>query len=614
MPEDVQRRGANQQALMGMIPTGVDDVLPLGAAALAPAMRAGRGLLDEVADTTADTAKAGGGILDLVRSEPKQAVSGTWGDATRPGVLFEGAEPGQFTPGQMGRFGEHYGAHNIGPADEEAWYSSLKPFTGKSGTEYQVPGGLESTDPFTYWDDLYMKAQGINPNDLTPEQHLAIHNRTVGGKQAPPEGFSDEQINNQLQMALLSPNNPLTPNEFAVASTMAKHGGDSTDLKSIASGTPGYSYAEHPMYGETDALHQEGGRRELSNALLQRLGTQGAEKGGTGISGNQDYTTLTGLGQMMLEKPEFFRFKGAGEGSDDAGEQWLNFVDRLQTQVPGLAGKTGSFGAVWQDPAKAATSAMDRHMLSKFRDKVFETPEEAGDWSRKLIDKWNAQAPDNPVKTVDELRAAPGGTNFFTDQMFSYVNKPASGKMRATERKGKNFVGPVNKPVSERVPEHLRPANADYVKEPTEFQSLGPAYRRGIDANVESMNQAGATGVFSDQWRVWDKIRNRFEPHEIMQPGLADVPRMSQQQQADALKQHGLLGYLNYSKDAEGNLQPVRPSLFKDDEVLTPARERMKQMLKGVDPSKLAYFSALLGIPLAGYASGRGEPDRGGGA
>ena len=545
---------------------------------------------------------------------PLQRVAGTWGVKDRPDVMFEGVSPHEFTPGQWGRFGEAYGAHNIGPTDEAAWYASLQPFTAKTGQEFKVPGGLESQEPFTYFDDLFMKSQGINPNDLSPEQHLAIHNRTVGGKQAPPGGFSDEQVNNQLQLALLSPNNPLTPNEFAVAATMAKHGDEGRDLRDIAEAAPGFDYAKHPMYGGApDPTMAETGRRELSHAITSRLGTQAAERGGSGVSGNQDYTTLVGLAQMMREKPEFFRFRGAGEGSEDAGDQWLNFVDRLQTQVPGLAGKTGSFGAVWQDPAKAATSAMDRHMLNTFREQVFENPEEEAAWTAGVLKDWNTKQPkpkkqpktarggmgDNggppldervPVSSIDEMRLQPGGTDFFNDKIFGYVNKAKKGEMRLAKTGG----------VNPNAPAHLQPEAADYVKEPKKFQSLGPAYRRGIEANVASKEASGATGVFSDQWRVWDPIRQRFEPHEIMQPGLADVPRMSERQQADALASHADLGYLNYVKDPEGRLQGVRPSSFKEGEDLTPERQKMAELLSGLNPSRLAYFQWLTGLGLAG--------------
>jgi hypothetical protein len=67
-----------------------------------------------------------------------------------------------------------------------------------------------------------MKAQGINPAELDERTRTAIHNRTVAGKGPPPEGFSDANIVNQFQLGMTSPNNPLTPNEFAVAASMVK--------------------------------------------------------------------------------------------------------------------------------------------------------------------------------------------------------------------------------------------------------------------------------------------------------------------------------------------------------------------------------------------------------
>jgi hypothetical protein len=48
------------------------------------------------------------------------------------------------------------------------------------------------------------------------------------------------------------------------------------------------------------------------------------------------------------------------------------------------------------------------------------------------------------------------------------------------------------------------------------------------------------------------------------------------------------------------DLNPL-PNVFSepDNEALTPERKRMKAWLKGMDPSKLAYFSMLLGIPIS---------------
>jgi hypothetical protein len=542
---------------------------------------------------------------------PQQQVDGTWGDPSRPDVMFEGVSPHQFSPGQWGRFGKQYGAHNIGPEDEDAWYAGLQEWKTKTGRQIYVPGGDE---PFTYFDDLTMKSQGINPNELTPEQHLAIHNRTVSGKRAPPGGFSDEQIFNQLNLATLSPNNPLTPNEFATAASMSK-GPEDIDRIAGAAG-PDYDFAKGPSYLGKETPQGEDVRRDLSNQITGRLGIQGSEKGGTGVSGNADYTALVDLAQMMKEKPGFFRFRGAGEGAEAPDQQWANFVDRLMSQQMGLGGKTGSFGAVWQDPEKAATSAMDRHMLTKFRDKVFETPEQSAGWESDLVQKWNAEVdawkptkkqktnPRRKVNDIDSLRKQPGGTNAYTDAIMNYVNKPKKGNVTIAGMQGPGNTNP-------NVPEHLRPENADWVKQPEKWQALGPAYKRGLGANRESAEAAGATGVFSDQWRVWDKIRNRFEPHEIMQPGLSQLPRMSPEQQAAALKEHADLGYLNYSKDAESNLQPVHPSKFQSGQGLTPDQKRMRAVLAGLNPSKLAYFVLPL---LAGAGLGGGalrESERG---
>lgn len=51
----------------------------------------------------------------------------------------------------------------------------------------------------------------------------------------------------------------------------------------------------------------------------------------------------------------------------------------------------------------------------------------------------------------------------------------------------------------------------------------------------------------------WDRIRNRLEPHEILFPGLEQVPRMSLDQMKTVTKDLSKAGYMA----AEGGVRPL---------------------------------------------------------
>ena len=57
----------------------------------------------------------------------------------------------------------------------------------------------------------------------------------------------------------------------------------------------------------------------------------------------------------------------------------------------------------------------------------------------------------------------------------------------------------------------------------------------------------------------WDRIRNRFEPHENMFPGLSKLPAMSVEQMREVDAAHRATGHKTYGKNPEGTLKPTRP-------------------------------------------------------
>jgi hypothetical protein len=485
-----------------------------------------------------------------------------------PSVMFEGVSPHDFTSTeQWHRFGNEYGVPNLGSPNEAEWKASLAPFTTSKGQEFTVPGGVGDKSPFTYYDLLHLKSQGINPNDIPPALHQAIHDRMLAtmsqGEMTP------ERIMNQLILAQISPNQPLSPNELAVARTMVK---GPEDLKQLGDMIP-WRYNDpdaeakaSEIVGTKDIVSKKTGetktknllqREQLSGIIADKLGLGAASKGGLGARGTADYTRIAETAQRMQDDPEFFRFRGAGEGGgEDPNDprNWSNFVERLSNQTPGLSSKTGSFGGVWQNPAEANISAVDRHMAGKFTADMFPSPQDYEAFKTASVNKYNKET----GKGINDYDALPD--SFKNDAMFGYLNNNPTMKYRMQPAKGSNSgVGAVNP----RVPEHLQPDQANWIQEPESVSLISEPYQRVLEANAKAANEAGQS-IFGSQWMLWDRIRNRLEPHEIMFPGLEKVPRMSMDQMRTARKEMSDAGYMSGTKefDEEGNpigLQPVRP-------------------------------------------------------
>jgi hypothetical protein len=185
----------------------------------------------------AQTVKAAGKVRGGILQEPHMAVDGTLGKSA-PDVTFRGKQPHEFTPQDWGDFGRHYGVDTLGPKSEAEWQKSLVPMKTNSGRDFTVPGGIDSDAPFTYYDTLHMKAQGIDPTDLPPDVHQKIHMRMVKALQPGPEGATNTQILNHHLFGMISPNQPLTPNELALNRVAVK---GPEDLKAWNDMAPDYA-------------------------------------------------------------------------------------------------------------------------------------------------------------------------------------------------------------------------------------------------------------------------------------------------------------------------------------------------------------------------------------
>jgi hypothetical protein len=460
---------------------------------------------------------------------PAMRVDATLGQKDVPPVTFRNKEPGEWSGQDWGDFGRQYGVPNLGPTDEAAWRKSLQTVITKSGREITIPGG---EGPFTYYDLLHLKAQGIDPNDLPTKTHQYIHDRMVGAIQPGPGGPSNEQIANQMMFGMISPNQPLTPNELALQRAMVK---GPEDLNVWANMVP-YNYK-----GEIAPIKE---RQELSRNITKKIGVNAASEGGLGASGSANYADIAEFAQKMKDRPDFFRFNPddpSFKGMSDS-EKWASHVTRILNEVRGLKAKTGSLASVWQDPQNAAISAIDRHMATKFRRNMFPDEKTRTDWEKGVITDFNAgKKSGDKVKTIDELLDAPGGRGVFVDKVLAYVNNlPAA----VTRNKRTGEFNP-------SVPEVLRQTN--WVgKEPEKVELIGPAYTRALEANAKHAKRAGQS-LFSNQWMLWDRIRGRLEPHEILFPGLEKLPRMNLEQMRRVRDDLSKAGYMA----AEGTVRPL---------------------------------------------------------
>ena len=512
-------------------------------------------------------AKASGGVVDpqkairramgiarSMKGDGGPSVEGTLGQQNQDPVTFMGKQPHELTPAEWAQFGEHHGVSNMGPADSSKWKIGLQKIKTRSGRTMTVPGGINSTEPFSYYDMLHLKSQGIDPNDLDPEVHQKIHDRMISAMQ--PKGKpSNIQVANQMMFGMISPNQPLTPNELALQRIMVK---GPKDMKTLAEMIP-YSYKD-------DQPASIKKRQEYSRGITTRLGLHAAERGGLGASGSANYSDIAEFMQKMRDNPEFFTFDPTTTPGNSPSEKWSNHVGKVINEVRGLSAKTGSLASVWQSPKDAAISAIDRHMATKFKDNVFEDPKQQKEWEKKTLDAFNVDRKNKDrVKSINDLLNVQGGRGHFVDSILAHVNTLPTAKTRVKK------TGEYNP----RVPEALR--NIGWVSREPETMSLisGP-YVRALEENQRHANAAGQ-GLFSNQWMQWDRIRGRLEPHEILFPGLEKMPRMSLEQMRRVRDDLSKSGYMA----AEGTVDPLptasHAGYFAKGGIVTPEGESNDQ-------------------------------------
>jgi hypothetical protein len=482
---------------------------------------------------------------------------------------FQGRSPSEWTPEEFQEVGRRFGVENLGPA------SPPQTFRYADESEFRIPGGLEGK--FTYHDLLDMKAQGIDPSKIDRGLHTQIQQKIL--RTMTPDDVTDARVWDGLVFGMTSPNNPLFPNQLAQSRLRLRDPKMLDDLAGMIDWAPG------------QAVDKEA-RMAAGNRIASAFGLDAASKGGLGARGSADYTRVAELAKMFKENPAFFR-KNEAEG-------WDQFVERISSQVAGLSMKTGSFGSVWQDPATAAISAIDRHMARQFEKTggLFRDEAQRLDWENRVVDRWNKSNPDRQASSFYELRQTQGADGHIGKMLLEFVGDAKTPKFRLAPKRAS---GANKGDVNPNIPEHLK--NVDWVSEPETVYKMGEAYRRALDVNDRFARENGL-GLFGSQWMEWDRIRRRLEPHENMFPGLERIPAMSRAQLRAVDAEHSASGHKNYTKvDAQGRKMRDIP----DDEIpegmfLQPTRPRK-------NPARFGYFGTAGAMPLGGLAAAQRDEE-----
>jgi hypothetical protein len=168
-------------------------------------------------------------------------------------------------------------------------------------------------------------------------------------------------------------------------------------------------------------------------------------------------------------------------------------------------------------------------------------PDEAAkqSWADTILKKFNDARGTN-VKSIDELQHVKGGPGFLSEEALNYVSAPRQAK-RLTKGRGKrDTFTPPN--WNEKAPKALQ--NTKWIGDPPEgFELTNEGYLRALKDQSVTAKMHGQN-LFSHQWYVWDKMRQRLEPHEVLFPGLEKLPRMSMEELRDARAAHAATGYM----------------------------------------------------------------------
>jgi hypothetical protein len=397
---------------------------------------------------------------------------------------------GTWESGDFTRYGEHYGVPNLGGMGELV----------KVGNA-ELPGGTEGE--WTYEELIWIRAQGIDPEEAWTEEEHAEVMRKLGRTLTPSEADPFHAINSLL-FSLMSPQLNLTKNEMAfaflrfqdmdeVAEWVARIPWDTTKGE-----TPFIAEADQEDFEQwkKDTKPKVASPREYYNQKIKfELGLQRKDLGGLGrFIGKFDLTLAAELAQLFQADPEWFLL--------GKNESWYAFTRRLMSQINGLGTKTAVFGAVWQDPLHAAVAAIDTHMAMIYREAIMGRGDLRRKFEDRVIDKWRKNNADViqrelfPPENIDDLIEVDPG--FVVRELLAEVSRTVDRKYRPKR-------------------------DTKYIVTPAQERQINRAYKRAMQQNLREAKRLNL-GSFATQHLKWDRARNLFEPHAAMFPGLYRLP------------------------------------------------------------------------------------------
>lgn len=379
--------------------------------------------------------------------------------------------------------------------------------------EVQIPGGLEGT--FTIPDMFWMKARNIDPSSLPKKTHDALMQKLIRTH----EVQNPDQVDmfNRLNFALLSPNAPLTPNEF-LAQRMRLI--DMDELQALAG-----------RVGETG----------LSRTAQGQTGVQAASRGGMGVLGTANLGNQAMLAKLILDKPDMFQMA--------PGETMRDVTMRVMNQVPGLGPKTASLGTPWLNLEKANTSAVDLHMIRNSYERMLDDPIVGEAFRARMAGKLKVEPTTEAILGLPTKRVEDAAIDVIGGSSLSKIYRTKTGELNA-------------------IPSVATPEKLAY--EPKQLQDFNPFYKRVVDYVDESRGQDPVLELFPEQWRKWDVYRQRLEPHEFAHPDYRLLPRQSWTEMQDALTAHKKAGYTQAKNPVMGETDWRKLYYGKADPMVLP--------------------------------------------
>ena len=466
---------------------------------------------------------------DIIESGKAKGMTGQeWLDAheTRNKLMTELAHNPkpikEMNQEELGAYGDLFGVNlHLTPVEEV--------LDEATGQVWQIPGGLDK--PLSITDAYWLKAQAYDPTSMSDGFQAKLQQKLTAA--TTPDNPDDPFENfNRAMFGMQSPNTPLLANQFMTSRMRVRNDQQLDDLAALIDWEPGAKVSAEK-------------RRQVDKRIGRMYGIQSAAEGGMAMRSSADLTNVAEMAKLYKQHPDFFKKK--------PDESWQDFSERLIAVQRGLAPKTGSFGAVWQDPGQATTSAMDRHMARNFRPVVMNDPEIGPGIEAQRIKLWNQQLADSKklharkklnkaekaklatlppagatkVKTYQDILDHLGGDEWDLAQIVVDSTKHSNPKYRLA-----------NGQINPAIPEHLR----DLPIEPEKVTIFGPIYRRMLEENERRAQEQGLN-VFAEQWRIWDRIRKQIEPHESMHKDMQKLPAMSAQEQYEAFKHQKQAGF-----------------------------------------------------------------------